>query len=196
MSGRVRRTTPQIERDRADIARLYVRGKKQHEIAETLNRVQPRRPYAISRGMVAYDLGAIRKAWLESALMDFNTKRAEQLAKIDYLEATAWDAWEKSLLESSSSTQYANANPEGDATPSRLVLHTSPGAGDPRYLAVVQWCIDRRIRLLGLDEPETLVQWTVQFDVKDWMRQREERLRDVGLMPTEYQVLAEHVDAA
>lgn len=82
-----RRTKFQIEDNRRDITRLYLRGKIQPEIAELLG---------ISRAMVAYDLKAIQEQWRGDTVRDLDADKAWELAKIDELERTYWAIWESS----------------------------------------------------------------------------------------------------
>jgi hypothetical protein len=89
--------------------------------------------------------------------MDFNEARAQELAKIDNLELTYWQAWQRSTENKEvESTKVIESGKGEDRKPERLEAATrSEGqAGDPRFLQGVQWCIERRCKLLGLDEPE------------------------------------------
>ncbi len=81
---------------------------------------------------ICYDLKIIRKRWMESSVSDFNQRKAEELAKIDNVEREAWVAWTTS---------------KGNQTPT----------GDPRFLQNVQWCIQKRCKILGLDAIEKLM---------------------------------------
>lgn len=124
---------------RAEIARYYLQGKPIHEIAETMG---------LSKYTIHDDLEVIRQAWLRSTLVDFDAKRAEEVAKIDRVEAQAWEEYERSKEPGSRSVQGTGA--QGSWTEDETTERT----GDPRYLQVVLKCIDRRIRLFGLDAPE------------------------------------------
>jgi hypothetical protein len=115
--GRKGRTPDQIRRDRAEIARLYLQRWTQADIGRKLG---------LSRQQVGYDLEAVRQEWLDSALTDFNARKAEELARIDRLELEYWAAWERSKAD---------------------------GAGDPRFLAGVERCIEQRAKILGLHAP-------------------------------------------
>ena len=144
-----KRTRDQILRDRAEIARLYVRGVTQAEIAAMLSG-RPGRGYTLTQQMISYDLQRIREAWLALALRDYNEHIAEQLAKLDHLELTYWDAWVASLEGTTAETLTARADKDGQPRPVQSVYHKQPGRGDPRYLQGVERCIELRCRLLGL----------------------------------------------
>jgi hypothetical protein len=140
-----KRTKVQRDRDRAEIARLYLTGALQIDIGARLG---------LSQQQISYDLKAIRKEWLQSSLRDFDEARSQELAKIDHLETTYWDAWRRSVekreIETSKMVETAGGQRMEAATRTELQ------AGDPRFLAGVQWCIDRRCKLLGLDAPDRI----------------------------------------
>ena len=97
---------------------------------------------------------------MKSSVSDFNQRKAEELAKIDNVEREAWVAWTTS---------------KGNQTP----------AGDPRFLQNVQWCIQKRCKILGLDAAEKLM--LTSSDLHDVG----ERIGEVVLsfVPEDYQEL-------
>jgi hypothetical protein len=103
--GRKGRSPDQIRRDRAEVARLYLQGWTQADIGARLG---------LSRQQIGYDLEAVRQEWLRSALVDFDAKKAEELAKIDRLEGEYWAAWEASKKERQSSTTEQTTDAEGE----------------------------------------------------------------------------------
>lgn len=142
--GRPERSREQVYKDRAEIAQRYLRGELQAEIGKHLG---------LSQQQVSVDLKHIRAAWLESALVDFNAKKAEELAKYDLLERTHWDAWQESCKASTRTTQYLGNDGKISAT-SRAVVETTEKYGDPRFLEGVERCIAKRCELLGLEAPK------------------------------------------
>jgi hypothetical protein len=139
--GRKGRSPDEIRRDRAEISRLYLQRWTQAGIGERLG---------LSRQQIGYDLEAIRQEWLASAVMDFNARKAEELARIDRVEAEAWAAWEKSKNGREIATPEQTG---GDGDRTRAATRKEEQQGDPRYLACVQWCVEKRCRLLGLNAP-------------------------------------------
>jgi hypothetical protein len=131
----------------------------QHQIAEELG---------ISRQQVGYDLGLIRAEWQASAARDFDQHVAEELAKLDHLEATYWDGWQRSLqpLESTSSEEIADevCMPAGrrhqrvkvPRSRTRAATRTEQQHGDASFLAGVARCIEQRCRVLGLNAPASV----------------------------------------
>lgn len=141
MPGR-QRDGAQIARDRRRIADLYLQGWIQADIADELHLSQP---------TVSRDLAALHKQWIASALVDFDAAKGSELAKIDRLEREYWRAWERSCEDAETVTQKgveAAGQQRKEAT--KVVKGQS---GDPRFLAGVQWCIDRRCKILGVDAP-------------------------------------------
>lgn len=147
MSG-PKRTPDQIKSDRAEVASRYLKGDRQVDIAGDLG---------ITQQQISYDLKQIRKAWLESALVDFDQMKALQLARIDNLELEFWEAWERSK-ESFRKTvtegrgtadQFREKRPEQ----AKQVVTIEDRIGDPRYLAGIQWCIAERNKIFGFYAP-------------------------------------------
>jgi len=118
-----KRTKIQRERDRREISRLYLMGFSQTVIPYELQKIT-KAHYILSQPMINYDLKKIKTSWQEARIFDFDLAIKEQLEKIAVLEAESWEAWRQS----------------------------KDPLGDPRYLKQVQRCIDRRCKLLGLDE--------------------------------------------
>jgi hypothetical protein len=178
--GRKGRSADQILKDRSEIARLYLQGLKQYEIGQILD---------LSRQQIGYDLAAIRKEWLESSLMDFNAKKAEELAQIDCIRCESWAAWEASKEDRETSITEQTSDGEGERL--KASIRKVGQTGDPRYLAGVQWCVEQRCKVLGLNAPvETRLTGAdggpVRFSVEDAVkadRELEEALRADDVRP-------------
>jgi hypothetical protein len=138
--GRKGRSPDQIRKERAEIARLYLQRMTQAEIGERLG---------LSRQQVGYELKAIRREWLESSVMDFNTRKAEELARIDHVEREFLTAWERSKAARETTTTEQTTGGEGDRV--KAAIRKEQQVGDPRFLAGVQSCIEQRCKILGLN---------------------------------------------
>jgi hypothetical protein len=147
--GRKGRSPDQIRRDRAEIARLYLQRRTQAEIGRQLG---------LSRQQVGYDLSAIRQEWLRSSLVDFDARKAEELARLDRLEREYWDAWEASKKERQTSVTEQTTAAEGERL--RAGLRKEEQTGDPRYLAGVERCLEQRAKILGLFAPQKVAPTT------------------------------------
>lgn len=154
----MQRTETQIAAHRSEIARRYLRGEYQADIARDLG---------ISQPTVSLDLKAIRAAWLTSAIRDFDAARAEELARIDAVESEYWAAWERSKQDKEIAYQEAGA----DGKKKKVSLRKEGQAGNPSFLAGILTCIERRCSILGLDAPKRFV---INWD--DLTEEQEERL--------------------
>lgn len=144
MAGNERREPAQVDRDRKRIAELYLKRWLQVDIAEELG---------IDQSTVSRDLQVIRQQWLKSSLMDFNEAKARELARIDQLEITYWEAWDRSLEAFKSKIIKAKGNPRTEEelkANAEQTLKTEDRNGDPRFLQGVQWCIEQRCQILGI----------------------------------------------
>ncbi len=127
---------------RRQVAALYLQGKTQTEIARLLGTTQPR---------VCLHLKAIRKEWLASCVRDFDEAVAEELAKLNNIEAEAWAAFERSCQPATVTQEKVATNTKGVAVQRVVGMKVAAieGVGDPRFLERVSWCVLTRLRLLG-----------------------------------------------
>ena len=139
-----KRTSSQITDNRRVIATLYLQGITQVEIGKRLGMSQP---------MVSYDLAAIQRVWAQHTAFDLDAAKRKELARIDVLERTYWEAWEDSKGQHEVTTTQIDeweVPAKGHKTASiRREMHN----GTPAYLTGVMACIEKRCKLLGLDAP-------------------------------------------
>jgi hypothetical protein len=156
-----------IAERRQRVATLYIQGKGQCEIARALKVVQP---------TVSKDLTAIRAEWLASSLRDFDAKKAEELAKLDRLEAVAWEAWRRSCepVELTATRRSESVRLQPNGRPTRVPVETKTTRsvardGDPRFLAEIREVVTLRLKLIGALKPgdTNLTQQTVVQTI-DW----------------------------
>lgn len=151
-----KRTATQQERDRRQIARLYLQGMYQTDIADRLGLSQP---------TVSRDIQVLIDEWRVERVYDINEAKARELAKVDNLELEYWEAWHRSQQNAEKEIKKQRAVPgkkdkgSKDA-PAPSVLSQDiqkiieGQTGDPRFLAGIQWCIERRCLILGVDAPK------------------------------------------
>ncbi len=137
------RSPAELARDKRRVASMYLRGQTQMEIAAQVGRTQT---------VVSRTLKELQAAWIDSALVDFDQMRGEELAKIDNLEREYWEAWHRSVGEHRKTLQEKIKSDDGDKDKEQV--RTEELVGDPKFLQGVLGCIDRRVKLLGLDEPQ------------------------------------------
>lgn len=127
----------------ARVAALYVQGRGFREIAMRCGELTVRQ--------IRRDLTHIRKIWAESASEDVKFYLSKELARIDLIEGEAWRGWEKSCqvqIETGNSVEIDIAGNKVKKR-GRKKKYTS---GDPAFLAQMLGCVDRRMRLLGLED--------------------------------------------
>ena len=179
MPGKPRRKV-QRRRDNKRIGELYLRGWSQAEIAEELSLSVP----TISR-----DIATLHDDWIKSSLVDYDEAKAKELAKIDRLEYEYWDAWLRSCEDKETETVKGIAvGASKDAlTPLRKeqTKREEGQTGDPRFLTGIQWCINKRCEILGLDAPNR-TDFTSGgkslADIQEWKKIEEDNIREVALL--------------
>ena len=148
-----KRTDAQIIADRAEISRLYLQRVPLQEITDRVNaaRITSTPAYQITIHQVKKDLVAIREDWITWAAVDYDTLVARELARIDNLETEAFEAWRRSCGDFEESTERHIG---GVDTRTETQTRRRKQAGDPRFLERIAWCIDARIKILGLAAPD------------------------------------------
>ena len=105
----------------------------------------------LSQPHVSRALKTLHKQWLEDAATTIEKAKARELAKIDDLERTYYEAWERSRENAESITKkQVGAGPLARKEKSQT---SKAQVGNARFLVGVQWCIDRRCKILGIDAP-------------------------------------------
>jgi len=152
-NGRQQRAFRLQRRDQ--VAKYYLKGLTQLEISQKLE---------CSLKTIANDLRVVREAWLQSSLQNFDEKKSLELARLDELEAVAWQAWQKSTQDTV--TKYTKTElmrkPVGtragghkkaahQMTPIKVVENESlrSNSGDPRFLEQIGRCIEMRLKVIG-----------------------------------------------
>jgi len=141
----MKRTRAQRAADLVIIEGLALKGATETQIADKLSEM---RPYTLSRQQIGYDLRKLAKMWAAEAVANLDEHKALALAEVRHLQRTYWDAWERSCKDAETLRQEGS----GEA-PSKIVKTSKGQAGDPRFLTGVQWCIERRCKIIGVDAP-------------------------------------------
>lgn len=130
--------------DDAETARLYREGLPVGQIAKELG---------VTLITVQRRLERLRTKWEATGIYNFAQAKITELAKIDHLEMTYWDAWERSQGPTRKTVRSTVEHVYEESTNSDIKESETveEHIGDPAFLAGVQWCIDRRCKLLGLD---------------------------------------------
>ena len=143
-----RRSNGQLARDRRRISDLYLQGWIQADIAEEVG---------IDQSTVSRDISFLQDEWQKSSLVDIDAKKAEELAKVDRLEREYWRAWDESCKDAETIRQEGTKPAVGEKVKADKIIKTAKGqAGDPRFLTGIQWCINKRCEIIGIDAPKKL----------------------------------------
>lgn len=136
-----RRPRLDVEKRRAEVSDMYIKGHSQAEIA---------RKYGLTQSQISQDLKAIRKEWRNSRVRNFDDLVDEALQKIDKREREAWEAWEKSKEDYIKKATKQKGKGGSDKPDYQEVVTTEYKAmGDPRYLTIIGQCERDRMELLG-----------------------------------------------
>jgi transcriptional regulator with XRE-family HTH domain len=138
------RTKLQKQRDKRRVSQMYLQGETQADIAASVGLSQP---------TVSRILQSLQAEWRDAAIIDISEAKARELAKIDTLELEYWTAWKRSQEDAESEITKL----QGGSTdaPSKLEKQTrrEGQSGNPAFLAGIQWCINKRCEILGVNAP-------------------------------------------
>lgn len=148
------------------VADLYLKNVPCGLIAEKLK---------VTPATVSKDLKELREEWQESALLDFNARMGQELAKLDKVEVEAWEGWRMSIRdatihrkivekalrvikdeEGKKAIEKSEAKTEKQKKAEMVVIKELTNSevrgqsGNPAYLQQIERCILARCQLLGL----------------------------------------------
>lgn len=153
--GKGKRTPTQKEQDWLFISGQLSRGMAQTRIWQLLNE-QRKGVYQLSLRTITEDIGQIRDEWHKGILTNLTAHINRELVLIDHVQLEAFDAWDKSKNEKTrSEAEKMDFAEQGRKAGTRSKLTRENQVGDPRHLAIILQCHQRRCRLLGL-EPNTI----------------------------------------
>lgn len=142
-----KRNKAQREYDLLRISELYLKGKWQTEIAEEIG---------VSQQQISLDIQELQKRWRESGLVNLDEAKQKELSRIDTLERTYWEAWERTLEEKTKTRTEQSTSGKGDkdaGKTAKATIEKETLLGNPAYLSGVQWCISERCKILGIYAP-------------------------------------------
>ena len=158
MEPETARAKVEMTNRRQQVAEMYLRGMYQADIAEQLK---------VNQATISRDLAELRKEWLDRSINHIDQKKAIELAKLDRLEVTYWEAWERSLknaeieITEQIGTRRKVKPKEGETeqdgiVPERIrkTKRVEGQSGNPEFLKGVLNCITKRCDILGIDAPK------------------------------------------
>ncbi|MHC4748349.1 MAG: hypothetical protein ACYTFW_00610 [Planctomycetota bacterium] len=166
------RAPGQRYKDRIDIARLYVQGYSQTYIAHWMSE---NRKYTLSQQTISKDIKAVLQEWRDQYLPEIDEMKAAELARIDALIQEAWQGWYKSKeVKETSETEHTEQHTKSGETSSIKPIYEESKSklkqenrdGDYRFLQMIDKCIERRCKILGLEAPS-------RHEIRDWRKEAE-----------------------
>jgi hypothetical protein len=155
----VKRESQQREVDLIETAERYLRGDSHELIAQYIT---DNRPYRLSRQTISNDIAELHRRWLHAQLIDYNEAKARELQRIDKLEMSYWDGWERSLEKQEEIESFRKEDEQvsgdGSSKPaykqSKVTKKEKTHWGDIRFLDGVMKCTQERAKILGLYAPD------------------------------------------
>jgi hypothetical protein len=163
--------TPDLQVQARDALRLAY-------VADSLLRKRPLQEIAATLSISVATVQVLgercRREWEARALAATNVIRAEELAKLDALEAELWSRYERSRQQSTKTSRKLEPRgrkPDGSVASfveTEAKVDTEQPIGDIRGLVEgLLRCMERRARLLGLDLSDRLTTKHPQFDATE-----------------------------
>lgn len=104
--------------------------------------------------------------WRKERVDKLDDLKTVELQRVNKLEQTYWEAWNRSLethkrtMEKQKAAPGKSVGEDGTIKDTMNVLHAEKTVinseniyGDPRFLAGIQWCISMRCKILGIEAP-------------------------------------------
>ena len=158
LNGTHKRDEEQKESDRVFIASKMIRSVPVREIMDLLEDHNKALGLEykdgssrLSRQQIWNDTKIILKQWRAEREEFLDDRMDFELKKIDAIEEALWEAWEKSK-EGKRKTRIDGGvvDSSGKSLGGNILdrtLESSPG--DSKYMERIQWCIDKRLEILG-----------------------------------------------
>jgi hypothetical protein len=100
------------------------------------------------------DIKALIEEWRETRALEIGQAKIAELERINEVERTAWDAWEKSILmKTTTEKNSGGSNQSGGYNNEEKTVRVEETAGNPAFLRIVMDCVDKRCEILGLNSP-------------------------------------------
>jgi|HubBroStandDraft_2_1064218.scaffolds.fasta_scaffold279347_1 hypothetical protein len=174
------RSTTTIADRRAKVGDLYLQGLNTYELA---------RQFKVTPQTISNDITAIREAWMEKSITEFNNCKSEELAQIALIRREAWIAWNKSKKVAETVTEESEFVDQVEETNKdktdqsdkpetveakkaleKIVKRTTKKEyrdGSAEYMRVLQWCVEQICAIRGLDSPKQIeLSGMLKVDVK------------------------------
>lgn len=152
------KTLHRIQRDKLknQVTELYLKGLSYRSIKAVLDEENTT---SVSIATIGKYVNGTIQEWKDERLKALDDIKETELRRINKLETTYWDAWEKSVQEHKKKTDKQKAVPNKktgamDVKQAEKSVHIEERYGNPQYLAGIQWCISMRCKILGIEAPQ------------------------------------------
>jgi len=139
------------------ISKLYLQG---YGVSRIANYVNPLVSYNVTPPTVHRHLKAILKTWYDEREADIDQRINTELLRLNEVEYQAWQAWHRSCKAKVKKTNKRKGSPktkkmEGGQDKEYIQAdyvseteQTEEMIGDPRFLDIIQKCVDMRLQWL------------------------------------------------
>ena len=141
---------------------LYLKGWSYRDIRQE---IEDKYNYNLSLTSIARYVESLVNEWRKHRVEKLDDLKTVELQRINKLEETYWDAWQRSMEGATKTVEKQKAVPgksvdkKGQMQDSMNVAHAEKmksveeAYGDPRFLHGIQWCISMRCKILGVEAP-------------------------------------------
>jgi DNA-binding CsgD family transcriptional regulator len=134
-----------VAQRQAKVAELYLSGMTMMAVGKELG---------ISDATVCTDLAALRTQWRTKANASIDKLIQNELSHTDWVEMEATKAWHRSVgIHKKTITKEGTSAGAQGGSYDETVEHAEELAGDPRFLDIINKCVDQRCKILGLIAP-------------------------------------------
>lgn len=163
------------EKWKESIITHYLKGNTMDRVAQIM---KEETGHKISTSTVSKYVAEAVETWKRNKETLLTNHVVTELEKINRVEAAAWEGWERSVKAMTSvrskktplkhsencgkseisenpkkKTVKASKIAENPLNTVEVTDETKQSAGDPRFFATIQWCVEYRCKLLGNDAP-------------------------------------------
>lgn len=140
------------------IIEMYLKG---HNLMNIRRKVLEKFSYKINNDRLKKLIEKAIEVWENNKNDAIANHKARELEKINTLELEYWLAWERSqqAAKAKNTKQKLLTQETADGLSkeklgvAEVTKQEREQAGDPRFLDGIQWCVEMRCRLLGLEAP-------------------------------------------
>lgn len=141
---------------------LYLKGWSYRKIIAD---IEDKYGHTLSIASIGRYVANMVDEWRQHRVEKLDDLKTVELQRINRLEETYWDAWQRSMegatrtVEKQKAVPGKSVNQSGEVEDTMNVAHaekvrsTEDAYGDPRFLHGIQWCIGMRCKILGVEAP-------------------------------------------